>query len=77
VDPTYASLLAAEITPWSQRSILILISASDDHGRVIADELARHHAKIGRGIVSPDTLDHRPAVLYAHRAERTRRRLDY
>ena len=43
VDPTYAPLLAAEITPWSQRSILI--SASEDHGRVIADELAKQAAE--------------------------------
>jgi hypothetical protein len=37
VDPNYAPLLAAEITPWSQRSILN--SLTEDHGRVVDNEL--------------------------------------
>jgi hypothetical protein len=46
VDPTYAPLLAAEITPWTQRSILI--SAPEGHGRVIADELAKEAAEFAK-----------------------------
>jgi hypothetical protein len=36
VDPTYAPLLAAEITPWSDRAILS--SSREDHARVIGDD---------------------------------------
>jgi hypothetical protein len=43
VDPTYAPLLAAEITPWSQRAILK--SARESHPRVITDELAKQAAE--------------------------------
>jgi hypothetical protein len=42
VDPSYAPLLAAEITPWSQRAIVI--SAKDNHPRAIAEELAKQAA---------------------------------
>jgi hypothetical protein len=45
-DPTYAPLLAAEITPWSQRAILI--SARDNHPRVINDELAKQAAEFAK-----------------------------
>lgn len=46
VDPAYTPLLAAEITPWSQRSILS--SASEDHGRAIADELVKQAAEFAK-----------------------------
>jgi hypothetical protein len=43
VEPAYAALLAAEITPFSQRAILS--SAKEDHPRVIADELTNQAAE--------------------------------
>ena len=46
VDPAYAPLLAAEITPWSQRAILI--STSEDHPRLVIDELTKQAAEFAR-----------------------------
>jgi hypothetical protein len=46
VDPPYAPLLAAEITPWGRRAILI--SAREDHPRVITDELAKQGAEFAK-----------------------------
>jgi hypothetical protein len=46
VDPSYAPLLAAEITPWSKRAIII--SAKANHPRAIADELAQQAANFAK-----------------------------
>jgi hypothetical protein len=46
VDPTYAPLLAAEITPWSQRAFLV--SSREDHSRVIMDKLAKQAAEVAK-----------------------------
>lgn len=39
VDPSYAALLAAEITPWSERTIVI--SSKENHKQMIEDELSK------------------------------------
>jgi hypothetical protein len=39
VDPSYSALLAAEITPWSERAIVI--SSKENHRRAVEDELSR------------------------------------
>jgi hypothetical protein len=39
VDPTYAALIAAEITPWNQRAIVI--SSKESHQQVVEDELSK------------------------------------
>jgi hypothetical protein len=46
VGPSYAPLIAAEITPWSQRAILI--SAKESHLRAIADELAKQAVEFAK-----------------------------
>jgi hypothetical protein len=43
VAPAYAPLLAAEITPWGQRTILV--PTKEDHPRMITDELANQAAE--------------------------------
>ena len=46
VDPTYAPLLAAEITPWSDRAILS--SSREDQARVIGDELTKQATRFAK-----------------------------
>ena len=46
VDPSYAALIAAEITPWSQRAIVI--SSKDNHRRVVEDELSKQASLFAR-----------------------------
>jgi hypothetical protein len=45
-DPSYAPLLAAEITPWSGRAILI--SAKENHLRAVEDELSKQPSLFAR-----------------------------
>ena len=39
VDPSYAALIAAEITPWSQRALVI--SSKENHRQMVEDELSK------------------------------------
>src|SRR4029079_17868376 len=46
VDPSYAALIAAEITPWTNRAIII--SSKDNHRRVVEDELSKQASLFAR-----------------------------
>ena len=45
VDPTYAKLIAAEITPWSQHTIVI--SSKENHPDAVAEELSKQASSFG------------------------------